>query len=87
MVELPGTHGTIHHWDPPPFGVPLEVLEGLVDDLVQKVVEYAVLSQESASAQFSPRSMSAENVIPSVDEVSELMVIFNPRRTHTVYFR
>ncbi|EIM84150.1 uncharacterized protein STEHIDRAFT_148783 [Stereum hirsutum FP-91666 SS1] len=70
-LQLPGTHGTVFHWDPPTFGIPVEVLKELVGDLeketVQRAADEGVIAlelQKSGSTQSSPWSIDFDMPSP-----------------------
>ncbi|KAI0708184.1 hypothetical protein C8T65DRAFT_740199 [Cerioporus squamosus] len=39
---LPGSNGSVYPWSPPPFGIPLNVLSTLRDDLIATTTEWAI---------------------------------------------
>ncbi|KAH8828861.1 hypothetical protein DL96DRAFT_1595813 [Flagelloscypha sp. PMI_526] len=51
-IWVPGTHGTIYGWSPPPFPIPTSVLRNLEDDLLTVLWRDAphLLSQQSSPA-------------------------------------
>ncbi|RPD53588.1 hypothetical protein L227DRAFT_396380 [Lentinus tigrinus ALCF2SS1-6] len=55
---LPGTHGVIYPWSPPPLGVSSQVLSRLRDELMGMVVRWAIEQVDyiDASRQSLPRS-------------------------------
>lgn len=80
-LQLPGTHGTVFHWDPPIFGIPVEVLKELVGDLeketVQRAADEGVTAlelQKSGSTQPSPWSIDFDMPSPE-PEVSPILNI------------
>ncbi|KAI0690511.1 hypothetical protein C8T65DRAFT_671541 [Cerioporus squamosus] len=63
QFHLPGTHGLILPWDPPPFGMTVPVLEALVEKLMEQVLHHAeIIGRRLAdeSRQSSPQSVRSE---------------------------
>ena len=56
---MPNTHGHMVPWDPPPFGIPDEVMGELVSTLIKEVIRVASIVGEKTddeSRQSSPQS-------------------------------
>lgn len=51
--DLPGSHGTIHAWNPPDFGIPVTALTSLCDALYDKAVEAAIADAGDRKSQAS----------------------------------
>ena len=64
---MPNTHGHMVPWDPPPFGIPDEVMEELVSTLIKEVIRVASIVDEKTddeSRKSSPQSETAS--LPAV---------------------
>ncbi len=63
---LPGSHGVIFPWTPPPFGIPSSIWRKLREELIQKVVDWAIAQVDhlNTSRQSSPYSEASESEYP-----------------------
>ena len=69
-LHVPGCHGHVFAWDPPAFGVPVEVLEDLARKLETETVRLAIEHADQKvgrSGQSSPASESGGNRFPEPD--------------------
>ncbi|KAI0063792.1 hypothetical protein BV25DRAFT_1914870 [Artomyces pyxidatus] len=56
LLTFLGSHATVLPWYPPQFGVPIEFLRELLQDLKRALASAAILGNDAASTQSSPRS-------------------------------